>query len=192
MKNLDISKLEKCSEPLNENKFWEIVSISLKDTEKEDQQEASLVKQIVKLSPKEIIGFRLRTDKLLYDSYRSELWCAAYIINGGCSDDGFEYFRNWMISRGKETYYQALDNPDTLIDVLSEDMDELEFESFWYVALKAFKQTTGKELYDYIDYEQFKTREGAYPNIEFNWQEEDPKTMKAIAPRLFEKFCQLE
>jgi hypothetical protein len=27
-----------------------------------------------------MIGFRLRTDKLLFDSYNPELWCAAYIV----------------------------------------------------------------------------------------------------------------
>jgi len=25
---------------------------------------------------------------------------AAYIINGGCSDDGFEYFRRWLVLQG--------------------------------------------------------------------------------------------
>jgi hypothetical protein len=32
-----------------------------------------------------MIGFRLRTDKT-FDSYNPELWCAAYIVSGGCSD----------------------------------------------------------------------------------------------------------
>ena len=35
-------------------------------------------------------------DRLLYEkidaAYRWSLWGAAYVINGGCSDDGFEYF----------------------------------------------------------------------------------------------------
>ena len=37
-------------------------------------------------------------------------------MNGGCSDDGFQYFRNWIISRGKEVYYAAKENPDNLIN----------------------------------------------------------------------------
>lgn len=109
-------------------------------------------------------------------------------MNGGCSDDGFEYFRNWVISRGKKTYYNAKQNPDTLIDEVDSDLEMYDFESFWYVALEAFKQKTGQDLYDFIDDENFKTKEGQYPQFEFTWQEEDPESMKKICPRLFEKF----
>jgi hypothetical protein len=62
-----------------------------------------------------------------------------------------------------------------------------DFESFWYVALEAFKQKTEKDLYDYIDDENFKTKEGQYPQFEFTWQEENPESMKKICPKLFEK-----
>lgn len=183
----DISNLNKTAKMLDEDIFWEIVSKSLADSNDEDEQEEILIDEVSKLSPEEMIGFRLRTDKLLYDTYSSEMWCAGYILNGGCSDDGFEYFRNWVISRGKETYYQAKENPDNLINEVSDDQDEYEFESFWYVALDAFEAKTGKKLYDYIDYENFTTREGNYPDFEFNWDEENPESMRKICPRLFEK-----
>jgi hypothetical protein len=115
------------------------------------------------------------------------MWCAGYIMNGGCSDDGFEYFRNWVISRGKTIYYNAKQNPDNLISEVNTELEMYDFESFWYVALEAFKQKTGKDLYDYIDYENFKTNGGNYPQIEFTWNEENPESMKKICPKLFEK-----
>lgn len=180
-------EIEKTSEMLDENEFWEIVNSSVKDKTSEASQISYLVKEIEKLIPKEMVGFRLRTDKLLYDTYSSEMWCAGYILNGGCSDDGFEYFRNWVISCGKEVYYDAKENPDNLISQIEEGKDEYELEDFWFVALTAFKNKTGKELYDFIDYDEFKTREGNYPLFEFNWEEGKPETMKAICPRLFEK-----
>lgn len=173
---------------LNEDLYWQIVADSLENTEDQDDQEEWLVNRIAKLTPVEMIGFRLRTDKLLYDTYTPEMWCAGYIMNGGCSDDGFEYFRNWVISRGKEVYYKAKENPDSLIDqVIGDVIEEYEFESFWYVALAAFNNKTGKDLYDFIDNDAFKTKEGNYPPITFNWQEENPETMKAICPQLFER-----
>ena len=180
-------EIEKTSEMLEETIFWKIVDNSVQNTKNQDDQEKFLVNEIEKLTPKQMIGFRLRTDKLLYDTYNSEMWCAGYIMNGGCSDDGFEYFRNWVISRGKDTYYKAKENPDSLISEYVEGEEYYEFESFWYVALNAFKKRTGKDLYDYIDYNNFKTREGNYPQFEFNWEEEKPETMKAICPKLFEK-----
>ncbi len=178
--------IEKTSEMLDEQQFWEIVDASLKNTNNEMEQMSFLIKEIEKLHPKAIIGFRLRTDKLLYDTYTSEMWCAGYIMNGGCSDDGFEYFRNWIISRGKEVYYSAKQNPDNLIAEYVEGKEYYDLEDFWYAALTAFTNKTGKELYDYIA-DDFNTNEGNYPQFEFTWQEEKPETMKAICPRLFEK-----
>ena len=109
------SDLEKTSEMLAEDLYWEIVDQSLKNSKDQNEQEKFLIKEISKLTPKQMIGFRLRTDQLLYDTYNSEMWCASYLMNDGSSDDGFEYFRNWVISRGNEVYYQAKENPDTLI-----------------------------------------------------------------------------
>lgn len=184
----DTTQLIKTAEMLNENLYWQIVDKSVKSSADQSEQEEFLIREIGNLTPAQMIGFRLRTDKLLYDTYNSEMWCAGFIMNGGCSDDGFEYFRNWVISRGKETYYKAKQNPDNLIDEANAQMDVYEFESFWYVALKAFEQKTGKDLYRYIDDEKFKTKEGNYPKIEFNWKESDPESMKKICPKLFARF----
>ncbi len=180
-------EMEKTSKMLDENKFWDIIHLSLKETDNQEKQEDLLIQEIEKLSLNEIVGFRLKTDKLLYDTYTSEMWCAGYIMNGGCSDDCFAYFRNWVISRGKEVYYEAKKNPDTLVEEFVDNRDYYEFEGFGYVALKAFENRTGGSLYDYIS-EDFDTREGNYPEMKFNWEEGKPETMKAICPKLFGKF----
>ncbi len=184
---IDTSDLKPTDKMLDEDRFWAIVDHSLSHSKNQDDQEAVLIKELQKLSMEEMIGFRLRTDKLLYDTYNSEMWCAGYIMNGGCSDDSFEYFRCWLISRGKETYQKAKKNPDSLIEEVVMGQDYYDFESFWYVALEAFENKTGKELYDFIDYDKFTTREGKYPNIEFTWEEDDPESMKAICPQLYDK-----
>jgi hypothetical protein len=184
MKLKDISNLGLVSEMLNETTYWEIIEKSLRNASNEEEQQTFLVTEISKLSPKEIVGFRLRTDKLLYDTYSSEMWCAGYIMNEGCSDDGFEYFRNWVISKGKEVYYKAKENPDSLVTQIYPGIDFYEFEEFWYVALEAFRTVTTKELYDYIDTDKFKTREGHYLDFEFNWNDEDIESMRAICPKL--------
>ena len=172
---------------LDEDLYWKIVSESLSNADDQDDQEQFLIRRLQKLTPTEIVGFRLRTDKLLYDTYNSEMWCAGYIMNGGCSDDSFEYFRNWVISRGKDIYYKAKQNPDSLIEQIDEELEFYDFESYWYVALEAFKNKTGKDLQDYIDNDNFKYKEGHYPQFEFTWQEENPESMKAICPKLFDK-----
>ena len=37
----------------------------------------------------------------LAEAYRWDIWAIAFIINGGCSDDGFEYFRGWLVRKAK-------------------------------------------------------------------------------------------
>lgn len=187
--------LQPTSDLMDEDRYWQIVKRSLDESgDDQDRQESSLVRELEKLSPKEIVGFSLRTDKLLYDTYTSHLWCAGYVMNGGCSDDMFEYFRRWVISRGREVYENAKADPDSLINVadvpVSEDI--FDFESFGYVAVKAFENKTGKSLYDYIDRDNFKFAEGDYPKFDFDWEEDDPESMKRICPRLFARFAESE
>ncbi|MET3129270.1 hypothetical protein ABID42_004392 [Arcicella rosea] len=105
--SFDTTQLAKTAEMLDEDLYWKIIDKSLKNTSNQDDQEQYLINEIGTLTPKQMIGFRLRTDKLLYDTYNSEMWCAGCIMNNGSSDDGFEYFRNWVISRGKKAYYNA-------------------------------------------------------------------------------------
>ena len=187
----ELAELKPTAEMMNEEQFWAIVQKAVDEAgDDEDEYLEVVMHELSKLSLKEMVGFRLRTDKLLYDSYTSEMWCAGYLMNGGCSDDGFEYFRLWVISRGRKVYEAALANPDNLIDYIAEDaeVDFFEFELFWYAAIDAFEEATEADLYDYIDDDNFTTREGNYPNFEFNWDEEDPESMKKLCPRLFERF----
>ena len=187
----ELADLKPTAEMMDEEQFWAIVQTAVdKAGDDEDEYLEVVKRELSKLSLKEMIGFRLRTANLLYDSYTSEMWCAGYLMNGGCSDDGFEYFRLWVISRGRKVYEAAMANPDNLIDYIGDDdeMDFFEFELFWYVALEAFEEAVDAELYDYVDDDNFKTCEGNYPNFEFNWEEDEPESMQKLCPRLFEKF----
>ncbi|CAN5578038.1 hypothetical protein BH10BAC3_BH10BAC3_13550 [soil metagenome] len=75
--------------------------------------------------------------------------------------------------------------PDRLINELNDEIEAYEFESFLYVANDAFKEKTGKEIDDFIDDENLKLNEGQKV-IEYTWEEENPETLIAICPRLFE------
>lgn len=186
--NLDSINFSASSEMLDEDSYWTIVENSIKATSSQEDQELFLISAIEKLSPKEMVGFRLRTDKLLFDSYTSDLWCADYIISNGCTDDGFEYFRCWLISRGREAYYKTKENPNYLVNLVGEEPQIYDFESFWYVAMNAFRNMTNQDIYAYIDYDNFKTNDLNYPLLEFNWNIDEPKTMEKVCPVLFKKF----
>lgn len=184
----DTAQLKKTAKMMPEDQFWSLVKLSFTSShESQEAQKDYLIRVLTNLTPEQIIGFRLRTDKLLYDTYTSEMWCAGYVMIGGCSDDSFEYFRLWIISQGKDVYYAAKENPDSLVQFNNDEYD-FDFETFWYVANNAFEKKTGKDLDDYIDSVNFTTAEGNYPEIVFNWSEEEEESMKKICPKLFEKF----
>jgi hypothetical protein len=65
------------------------------------------------LSVEEIESFDKHFVQFSRQAYTWDLWGAAFIINGGCSDDGFQYFRWWLISRGRDWFYRALREPNT-------------------------------------------------------------------------------
>jgi hypothetical protein len=180
--------MEKISKMMDEDQFWDLVALSLQNSDSQEEQEEFLINELMKLSDEEIIGFRLRTDYLLYHTYTSEMACASYMMNGGSSDDGFEYFRLWIISRGREVYEKAKANPDSLINEVIEGFDGwYDFETFWYIADSAFENKSNEDIFDYIDFDNFLTHEGNYPRIEF-WEEDKPETLQAICPQLFAKF----
>lgn len=79
------------------------------------------------------------------ESYTGDLWAAAYIINGGCSDDWFEYFRSWLVAQGETVYTNALRAPETLQDAARPGA---ECEPLLRVADAAYDPATGQELSD--------------------------------------------
>ncbi len=65
--------------------------------------------------PIEFVNERIR------DAFRSDLWAVADIMNGGWSDDGFDYFLGWLVLRGKQAYEAALANPEDVAKGVSPD-----------------------------------------------------------------------
>ena len=67
--------------------------------------------------PEDIVGYAHHQQRVLAASYRVDLWGAAYLINGGASDDGFEYFRGWLMTQGRAVFARAVADPDSLAEL---------------------------------------------------------------------------
>jgi hypothetical protein len=132
---------------MDEARFWAIIEAggtrALADLER---QLAAVCKQLRKLSPAEIKDYQRRYNEKLAEAYTWDLWGAAYLINGGCSDDGFLYFRGWLISRGRAVYEAAVQDPDTLAGLTDPERDDYEFEELAYLPLEVYEELTGEEL----------------------------------------------
>ena len=163
--------------------FWQLIQESLNESngELKDQHEV-LVTKLSKYEPEEIIEFDKIFNKFYVESYTSDLWAAAYIINGGCYDDDFDYFRSWLISRGKKVYEESINNPGGLVDVISiYEAGDVEFEDFLYIASDAYKvRTSQNDFYN-------KVIRIAVPKINLTWSENEEELEKMF-PGLVEKF----
>jgi hypothetical protein len=102
-------------------------------------------------APEEIVAWSRHLDKVMAASFKEDLWAAAYLINGGCSDDGFDYFRGWLIAHGREIVARAVREPDSLADLPSVQAAAdtgavFEAEDVLRIAAKAHEQATGEPL----------------------------------------------
>jgi hypothetical protein len=68
-------------------------------------------------------------DTVPAEAYRVDLWAAADLMCGGCSDDGFACFRGWLVAQGRTVRERAVAAPDSLADVgVDPDDDTVECE----------------------------------------------------------------
>jgi hypothetical protein len=178
----NLPPLEKTPELMDEDQYWSIIHWAQEAADNLEEMEKYLIDAVEKLTPTEMVGFYLRTHDLEQKAYTSDLWCAAYIINDGASDDGFEYFRCWLISTGKDIYYKAIEYPDSLAELLEEG-NYYDFEALTYVPITAFENKTGRDLYDYIETISFTMKE-----MVFTWKESNRESQKKICPKLYAKF----
>jgi hypothetical protein len=127
--------------------FWAIIESGGPEAfEERDQQLAAVREQLGKLPPDELTSFLRLFNQLMDNAYRWDLWGAAYLINGGSSDDGFAYFRSWLISRGRTVYEASLQNPDNLEGLVDPDRDDYEFEDLWGLPQRVYEEQTGEEM----------------------------------------------
>lgn len=153
--------------------FWSVIAAARASAGGDvDARVGALRKQLEALSPARIQSFQVQYDAMIHRANRWDLWGAAYLMNGGCSDDGFRYFCHWLISEGETVFERALENPDTLAEVTRQEYFEL--ESFAYVALGVFEAKGSGEL------ERDFSIELAMPEGD-EWDEDD---LPSLFPRL--------
>jgi hypothetical protein len=141
----------------------------------EPRQVAVLRDLLTSQNEADIITFDTHFERFMALSYTRELWAAAYIINGGCSDDGFDYFRGWLIAQGENIFHNALRDPETLLHVAEPGDSELEI--MLSVAQDAYERRTGQEI-----------PQGERLVWQLNGELWDEETKYAMYPQLAEKF----
>ncbi|WP_203972267.1 DUF4240 domain-containing protein [Planotetraspora silvatica] len=157
----------------------------------DDPLPPELTNLLVTLDAAEIIDFALLLIQVTDSAYRRPLWNAAYLIEGGCGDDGFMDFRHGLVLQGRETFTRAVADPDSLADlpvVALMSRDEggwIGYESLSYLPREAYGRVTGETgSFD-------AAMEAAVPHMDRparasgeDWDQEDDDENRRRLPRL--------
>jgi hypothetical protein len=169
---------------MDQEQFWAIVDTACQsDPRGADEWERRLQSELEKLEPAEIIEWNHVFDRLAARAYTVDLWGAAYIINGGASDDGFYYFRCWLIGMGRNVYEGAVANPDSLADVVAPGIDA-EAEIYG-VAHAAWMAVTGRP-----DTDPYPARNEDAELRGEEWDFDDDKEVRRHLPRLAQMYLE--
>ena len=159
--------------------FWKILDTAYR-ADGPDHFEA-LKAELDRLTWMDVIAFQARFDEAVAAANTIDMWGAAYLINGGCSDDGFRDFRAWLVGRGRHAYEAALKNPDSLAEVL--DGDPVDGFGLDAAAVRVYEAKTGmSDFYERLEREE---KDLPPPPPEgIDWDFEDEAEMRKRFPRL--------
>jgi len=163
---------------VDDARFWNIVAKACRaDPRSAGEWDQRLQAELEKYEPAEIIEWNQTFDRLAAQAYTVDLWGAAYLINGGASDDGFYYFRCWLIGMGRDVYEAAVDNPDRLADAVVPGIDS---EAEIYAAAhQAWMTVTGRQ-----DTDPYPARKESAELGGKDWDFDDDEEVRRRLPRL--------
>ena len=186
--------------------FWSLIEAARAQTADAGQDSgkavaAVLIDRLAATSELTIFEFEQHFETLHSALYRWDVWAAAYLINGGCSDDSFMDFRAALIAHGRDWYERAAQNPDALADhpeVRAVAAGESSFALFEelvnYVASHAYEQLCGEgtDIEEFYEaYDAFTgTSEPEPEDMGEEFDFDDAAQMRARLPRLAELFLQ--
>ena len=174
---------------LVESDFWKLIEFTKKQSNNNKEKQIELLTSILKSkSDKEVLNYGKIYECLYSKSATEQLWALIYTMNGGCGDDSFDYYRSWLISEGKEKFYDLLSDPEILTKKYSSKNELIGFlEDFNYIYSDVTESRNKEDYFDkkYDDYEN--SCYVVVPEKMFEW-EEDLIAVKKHFPNFYEKF----
>ena len=169
--------------------FWAVIDRATADRPgSPDEVAQRATADLATRDPEEIVAWGRHLDKVMAASGKEDLWAAAYLINGGCSEDGFDNFRGWLIANGREVVARAVREPDTLAELPSVRAAAstgavFEAEEVLGIAAGAYQQATGDEMPP-------SEAPPGRPDPAMLWDFDNEEEMQKRLPRLSELFLE--
>lgn len=100
---------------MNRNDFWNLIDSTRPKSGNVDQHLSRLEKALAKLEARDLLDFEKIRVELSHESYDARLWeVVAILCGGGCGDDSFSYFRDWLKLQGEAAFTRVLREPERL------------------------------------------------------------------------------
>lgn len=138
--------------PLPLEDFWQFIELARAEATHDRPFASVLVDTLAASSTETVLAYELTFTAMHGALYRWDVWAAAYLIGGGCSDDSFMDFRAGVIAQGRFWYERVLASPDGFAEhpVAQEGepelLEEIAFdEETNYAAFRAFSLLAGSE-----------------------------------------------
>jgi hypothetical protein len=93
--------------------------------------------------PDLLITFQEALNARISESKLGALWDAAELINGGADETGFEHFRAWLVSCGRDVFEATLRDHDSL-PAVAVKKGKAKLEDLLFVAGSVYAERTGK------------------------------------------------
>ena len=173
MSNEHVSDLVGASENIQD--FWTLIDANVTINHRGEPNTEKLTQALAHVDAAKIVSHYRSYWDVSFQAYTEPVWAAAYIILGGCSNDTFEDFRDWLICTGSSMFYQTVRNPDHLVCLSHEApiSDELR-----WAFRNAYNAKTGTEM---------PLQNISWPTLDQQNDFEDASQMKALLPQLFAK-----
>src|SRR5262245_46993283 len=135
---------------MTEDFFWQLLRDARITAKNKTEIVSRLERMLAELELKDMLDFSAWMATFIAKATDKRLAVAGAIIcgvSGSLGDDGFVYFRAWLIAQGKEVYEAALKDPDSLAEMQHIDRGVTGplpyLEELLYVTLKPFSEKSG-------------------------------------------------
>ena len=164
--------------------FWSVIDRArgITDPTGPSATPGALKRQLDSLSGEKIAAFAERYDQTMVELNRWTIWDAGYAAAQGMGDDDFDYFRAWLIGKGRVVVAQAESAPDDLAQYftsIDSSKDDFDNESLDYVADDILAARYGQKADD-----TFEAKFGADTDDDPPGKETDEKTIATRYPNL--------
>jgi hypothetical protein len=159
---------------MNETTFWQMIEQAKIDSGGDGEEQVKLlVERLSLLEVGDIVEFGILHNTFHARAKRCDVWEAG-IITDSVGDDGFVYFRGWLIAQGKDAYEQVLSDPDWLAQIITVEENEfwsIQLERMNYVSEYAYKRKTGS-------YENMPSIHVEEPDLAGEWTDDEELPQK--------------